>query len=428
MIGANSETGKASGRTKAEISAALAVFSAPGEIHELRALNVGAAGCTMHGFYDYDHLGLMADHAAQLDADGATGVYFTPNPVSPAKAAGRLNPPRPLRAKTGDGATDADVTSRTRLLIDVDPVKADGHGDDSATDAEKEAAHKVLGECKALLEAEGFVGVVVGDSGNGGNLNPPIDLPNDDEAKKLVRAFLRGLAARCGGPGGKVDVTTFNASRIWKLPGTTARKGVATAERPHRRSRLISPFTRPTEEDARTNTAALRRLVAMWEQDRREKEEAARASGAKSAAAANGRPSCDGRCASLVKRACAYVATVEPAVSGQHGHDATYRVACKLVEFGLTRIEAEPLLTEYSERCKPPWSDKELKHKLEDAFGEASADPRYTEGGATGAPERNGRAAHASNGRAGGSEGAAGDGWGRPNRRRDHTRLLPGYL
>ena len=173
------------------------------KVRELRALNVGEARRTMHGFYDTDHLSLMAKHAARLDGEGATGVYFTPNPLNPIKAAGRLNPSQPVRAKAGDAAADGDVLRRTWLLIDVDPVKAEGHGDDSATDEEKAAAREALRRCKALLDAAGFVGAVVGDSGNGGNVNYPIDLPNDDEARDLVRAFLHGLAARCDQPGAR---------------------------------------------------------------------------------------------------------------------------------------------------------------------------------------------------------------------------------
>ena len=61
----------------------------------------------------------------------------------------------------------------------------------------------------------------------------------------------------------------------------------------------------------------------------------------------------------LIARARKYMEKVEPAVSGRHGHDATFRVACRLVEFGLTQAEAGPLLKEYSDRCNPPWSDKD---------------------------------------------------------------------
>ena len=36
--------------------------------------------------------------------------------------------------------------------------------------------------------------------------------------------------------------------------------------------------------------------------------------------------------------------------------------------FGLTKAEALAVLAEYSERCLPPWSEKEIAHKLEDAY------------------------------------------------------------
>ena len=41
------------------------------------------------------------------------------------------------------------------------------------------------------------------------------------------------------GPAVSVDTAVHNASRITKVPGTTARKGHATDDRPHRRSRLV---------------------------------------------------------------------------------------------------------------------------------------------------------------------------------------------
>lgn len=71
---------------------------------------------------------------------------------------------------------------------------------------------------------------------------------------------------------------------------------------------------------------------------------------------------------SLIDRARKYVAKMPPAISGQNGHGATYHVACVLVQgFGLTMTQAMPLLKEYNERCEPPWSDRELLHKLDGA-------------------------------------------------------------
>src|SRR5579872_3608402 len=68
------------------------------------------------------------------------------------------------------------------------------------------------------------------------------------------------------------------------------------------------------------------------------------------------------------RRARAYVAKMPPAVAGQRGHDATFRVACELIlGFGLTIHESLDVIREYNQRCQPPWSEAELLHKLRDA-------------------------------------------------------------
>ncbi len=64
------------------------------------------------------------------------------------------------------------------------------------------------------------------------------------------------------------------------------------------------------------------------------------------------------------------------AVQGENGSAATFAAACVLVVgFGLSIEEALPLLGQYSDRCQPPWSDKELLHKLEDAAKKAGEEP-----------------------------------------------------
>jgi hypothetical protein len=75
---------------------------------------------------------------------------------------------------------------------------------------------------------------------------------------------------------------------------------------------------------------------------------------------------------SSIDRARAYLAAIPGAVSGAGGHNQTFAVACKLVEFGLSPDEAWSLLAEYNQRCAPTWSERELRHKLEDAFRRAN--------------------------------------------------------
>lgn len=71
----------------------------------------------------------------------------------------------------------------------------------------------------------------------------------------------------------------------------------------------------------------------------------------------------------LVTRARRYVAAMDPAIAGAGGHDATFAVAQVLVRgFGLDRSTALAiLLDDYNPRCQPPWSEKELVHKIESA-------------------------------------------------------------
>lgn len=68
------------------------------------------------------------------------------------------------------------------------------------------------------------------------------------------------------------------------------------------------------------------------------------------------------------ERARRYLAAVPPAIQGQHGDAHTFRMCCRLVRgFALTNADAMRLLTEWNERCQPPWSEGELRDKLEHA-------------------------------------------------------------
>jgi hypothetical protein len=69
------------------------------------------------------------------------------------------------------------------------------------------------------------------------------------------------------------------------------------------------------------------------------------------------------------QRVKAYLDKCESAVSGQGGHPTTYRVACQVINgFGLSRLQAIDALRYYGRKCDPPWSDRELQHKVDEAF------------------------------------------------------------
>ncbi|VTT96514.1 Predicted ATPase OS=uncultured Gemmatimonadales bacterium HF0770_11C06 PE=4 SV=1: Prim-Pol: D5_N: Pox_D5 [Gemmataceae bacterium] len=71
-----------------------------------------------------------------------------------------------------------------------------------------------------------------------------------------------------------------------------------------------------------------------------------------------------------VRRCRGYLRSVDPAVSGRGGHNATYRTARIIVnDFAVTdRTEALALLGEFNDRLHEKWSDSELEHKLDSAM------------------------------------------------------------
>lgn len=66
-----------------------------------------------------------------------------------------------------------------------------------------------------------------------------------------------------------------------------------------------------------------------------------------------------------VERARRYLARVPPAVAGEHGDVHTFRVCCRLVRgFALEDPEALTVLADWNSRCRPSWSERELRDKL----------------------------------------------------------------
>ncbi len=79
----------------------------------------------------------------------------------------------------------------------------------------------------------------------------------------------------------------------------------------------------------------------------------------------------------VVRRARAWLARVPPAVAYQGGHLATLRAALGLVRgFELPEEMALGLLADWNVACEPPWSERELRHKVESA-ARAAVEPGY---------------------------------------------------
>jgi hypothetical protein len=72
-----------------------------------------------------------------------------------------------------------------------------------------------------------------------------------------------------------------------------------------------------------------------------------------------------------VLHGAAYIEKIE-AVSGQGGHNATFRAACRLRDSGLPAEEALKVMRAWNRtNARPPWTDGELLHKIDDAYHQA---------------------------------------------------------
>jgi len=216
------------------IAAALQEFFQPGNVFELRLLEAETTEYRRphveSGYFDYDHI----DAAAKaIDAVRAyRGAYVTANPVQPALLARSAN--RLKQAERGFSTTDNYIVRRRWFLIDCDAVRPSGI---SSADSEHLAAAQRAQQIKQFLTEHGWPAPLVTDSGNGAQLMYRVDLPADDGG--LLKQGLATLNQRFSDPAVAVDLTVFNASRIWRLPGTWNRKGDDLPDRPHRQAKLL---------------------------------------------------------------------------------------------------------------------------------------------------------------------------------------------
>jgi len=177
----------------------------------------------------------------------------------------------------------------------------------------------------------------------------PVEMPPDQPTSQLIKEFLGQLTNRCKVTGAKVDPVTWDSQRMVRLYGTKSRKGESTPDRPHRLSGIIDPGT---PDSAGINTKAFHAALEAWrEQDRLIQGDGQR---------------------DPVEAARKYVSRIEGAISGAGGHNKTYRVASLLVEgFGLTDDQAFGVMQGWNTSCKPEWSERDLRHKIESARAKA---------------------------------------------------------
>lgn len=197
-----------------EIRRALAILADPNLWIELRAFP-SASSRSMSGG-NIDNLCRAVADLADNDF-----IYYSVNPIQPDQAK----------------ATSKTVVVRRWLFIDVDPTRPSS--DMSSTEAEKQEASMVAANVVEHLSKMGWPLPLLIDSGNGWHLLYRIDLPNDQHVHAVIKKFTYVIKTLFDTPAAAIDGKVHNASRIAKLPGTWARKGPNTADRPHRICRII---------------------------------------------------------------------------------------------------------------------------------------------------------------------------------------------
>jgi len=135
------------------------------------------------GYFDPSHRGQLAETAARANAKGVV-AYVAMNALSPQLIARASNRVQDWVKTT---TSDADITRRTWLLLDFDPSRP---RDTSSTDEQLELATEVATACRDYLREQGWAEPTGGMSGNGVHLLYPINLPNTEEIKLLLKAAL----------------------------------------------------------------------------------------------------------------------------------------------------------------------------------------------------------------------------------------------
>lgn len=208
-----------------EVYRALAYLTAPEGWFQLQYAPFHGESLRSFAAGDFDAASEWVEqHAA------ATGHYYALNPIG-----------EPLTRYLKEG----DVVRRRWFLIDIDRFKTPENKTLSATGEEHEAARALAQEVWKFLTYQGWPSPLLVDSGNGFHLLYRVDLPNDDASRKLLRTALYWLRDHFNDQRGTIGHECHDARRIAKLPGTMARKGPASTERPHRMACLLHAPSEP---------------------------------------------------------------------------------------------------------------------------------------------------------------------------------------
>jgi hypothetical protein len=132
--------------------------------------------------------------------------------------------------------SDNNVIAYRWLPVDLDPVRPSGI---SASKSEIMEAIKLKPPAiQWVKEKYGFADPIQAFSGNGLHLLFRLpDLSPSDENKEFIKGALSEIADEFDTDWVTIDKTNFNPARIWKLYGTTAKKGDPVPAGPDREAR-----------------------------------------------------------------------------------------------------------------------------------------------------------------------------------------------
>ncbi len=338
-----------------QIDEFISLLHPAGSVFEIRSLNCPSGS---DGRFPSTHSGYFTDavraHELALLLDlvnKPAGIYITLNPVNPSLLA-RAN--HQIKSKARATTSDLDVVSRQLFVLDIDVTRPAGI---SSTDAEMVAATTLAYQIRDELAADGWPDAILCMSGNGAYLLYRIDLPNDDAATDLVKRVLHGLAARYNTDQLEIDLSTFNAARIIKLIGTTARKGddvrdiPGIEDRPHRQTW----YEPPSGVVNVVPTDLLEAVAASQGQP----------SGSQSPATTHNHTTSG----NAFERYRNYIAKCPDSVSGSNGSDTMLRVACEGFRFGLTDSQVQDGVNEFNatKTAGEKWNTWQIAHKITDA-------------------------------------------------------------
>lgn len=170
-----------------------------------------------------------------------------------------LNRPQAgILAGRSQALTDADIETVVFLPFDFDPVRPAGT---AATEAELADAIAARDAFVLAQASRGWPAPARSVSGNGAHAIYRVLLRNDDATRQMLRAVYSGLKRRYSDDAVLFDSTVRNPARIWRLYGSTNRKGIQTTDRPHR----ISTVTMPADW-RRVPTREIERLASEFMQ------------------------------------------------------------------------------------------------------------------------------------------------------------------